>query len=76
MTSKTLIVALAMLLTASSAALSWTQRSTTRSHRGVYNSAMVGHHQFGPYYNSTRLYRRQSNPGPRMDAGRESGFRH
>jgi hypothetical protein len=73
MTSKTLIVALAMLLTATSASLAWTQRTTTRSHRGVYNSAMSHH---GHYYNSTRLYRRRSNAGPRMDAGRESGFRY
>lgn len=71
MTSKTLIVALAMLLTATSASLAWTQRTTT-SHRGVSNSAVTHH---GPYYNSTRLYRRRSNAGPRMNAGRESGFR-
>lgn len=76
MTSKTLIVALAMLLTASSAALAWTERSTTGSSRGVYNSAVTTQRHHGPYYNSTRLYRHRSNAGPRMDAGRESGFRH
>jgi hypothetical protein len=68
MTSKTLIVALAMLLTATSASMAWTHHHTMPHHHGLYN-----------YYGGA--YHERGGPGPRvqagsgMGAGAESGSR-
>lgn len=61
MTSKTLIVALAMLLTATSASMAWTQkhRHMMRHHHGLYN--------YGG------MYHQKGGPGPRVQAGSGQG---
>jgi len=59
MTSKTLIVALAMLLTATSASMAWTQRHHMRHHHGLYNSS--------------GMYHQKGGPGPRVQAGSGQG---
>lgn len=58
MTSKTLIVALAMLLTATSASMAWSHRHMTR-HHGMYNYSGTYHHKGGP--------------GPRVQTGSGQG---
>ena len=60
MTSKTLIVALAMLLTATSASMAWTQKHhMMRHHHGLYNSQ--------------GMYHQKGGPGPRVQAGSGQG---
>ena len=61
MTSKTLIAALAMLLTATSASLAWTQHQT-----------MKRHHRHG-LYNYSGAYHQKGGPGPRVQAGSGQG---
>ncbi len=59
MTSKTLIAALAMLLTATSASLAWTQHRMIRHHHhGLYN--------YSPYHE-------RGGPGPRVQGGSGTG---
>jgi hypothetical protein len=60
MTTKTLIAALAMLLTATSASMAWT-------HHG-----MVRHHRHG-LYNYGGAYHERGGPGPRVQAGSGTG---
>jgi hypothetical protein len=61
MTSKTLIVALAMLLTATSASMAWTHHHMVRHHHGLYNSYNGG------------AYHERGGPGPRVQAGSGMG---
>lgn len=59
MTSKTLIVAMTMLLTATSASFAWTNHHMKRHHHGLYNSGS--------------LYKQKGGPGPRVQAGSGQG---
>ena len=59
MTSKTLILGLAMLLTATSASMAWSHRHMTRHHHGLYNSGS--------------MYHQKGGPGPRVQAGSGQG---
>ena len=61
MTSKTFIVALAMLLTATSASMAWTQK----------HHHMMRHH--GLYNYSGGMYHQKGGPGPRVQAGSGQG---
>lgn len=61
MTSKTLIVALAMLLTATSASFAWKEK-----HHG-----MLRHHH--GLYNYGGMYHQKGGPGPRVQAGSGQG---
>jgi hypothetical protein len=79
MTSKTLIAALAMLLTATSASWAWTQGHMKRHHHGLYNSVMMRHHHSmmrqhrHGLYNSAGMYHQKGGPGPRVQAGSGQG---
>jgi hypothetical protein len=67
MTSKTLIAALVMLLTATSASMAWTQHHMIRHHHGLYNYGGAYHERGGP---GPRV-----QGGSGMGAGAESGSR-
>ena len=60
MTSKTIVVALAMLLTATSASLAWTHKHHVRGH-GIYNSVASP-----PHF-------KRGGPGPRVEDGNGMG---
>lgn len=60
MTTKTLIAALVMLLTATSASMAWTRHN------------MIRHHHHG-LYNYSGAYHERGGPGPRVQAGSGMG---
>lgn len=58
---KTAFVALAMLLSATSASLAWSSHHSMRHHRGLYNYAPGG------------AYHPKGGPGPRVQGGQGTG---